>query len=245
MCQRHLHGSGWGIVSRTSQDDETVHQANYVISSIPIRDLVASLDPTPPSAVVTAANGLCYRDYLTVGLVIVERDRFDDHWISVHDPNVKVARIQNVAACSPDMIPEAGKNCYVLEYFCLEGDDLWANDYATLVKLATRELCRLGLASEVDITEGFVTRQRRAYQIYTNGYADKVDSVRRFVEARCPGLFLVGRNGMHKYNNQDHSMMTAMLTAENIVTGEPPYDVWKVNQDAQYHEEGRRFDGGG
>lgn len=233
---RHLHESEWEIVSRTSRGDETVHRANSVISSIPMRDLVASLEPTPPSAVVTAANGLRYRDHLTVGLVVVERDRFDDHWIYIHDPNVKVARIQNVAAWSPDMIPEAGKNCYVLEYFCFEGDDLWASDDATLVKLATRELCRLGLASEVDITEGFVTRQRKAYPVYTNGYADKVDSVRRFVEARCPGLFLIGRNGMHKYNNQDHSMMTAMLTVENIVTGEPRYDVWKVNQDAQYHE---------
>ena len=179
-----------------------------------------------------------YRDFLAVGLVVEERRLFDDHWLYIHDPGVKVGRIQNVRSWSPEMVPDSGRNCCVMEYFCFEGDDFWTRGDAGLIACATRELVRLGLARPGDVSDGFVVRQKKAYPVYDPGYADRVRTIRRFVETECPGLHLVGRNGMHRCNNQDHAMMTAMLAVENVVAGKPRYDVWKVNQDAEYVEDG-------
>jgi protoporphyrinogen oxidase len=136
------------------------------------------------------------------------------------------------------MVPDPGLACYGLEYFCSEGDGMWDRPDAELVALARRELAALGLAAEADVEDGCVVRQRKAYPVYDGDYARHVEVIRRALAAGYPGLHLVGRNGMHKYNNQDHAMMTAMLTVENIVAGEDRYDVWAVNQDAEYHEEG-------
>jgi len=133
------------------------------------------------------------------------------------------------------MIPDPAMNCYGMEYFCFEGDGLWQSPDDELVKLAIKEIGYLGLAKEQDIKEGYVVRQKKAYPVYDEDYAKHVDTIRNVLE-NCPGLHLVGRNGMHKYNNQDHAMMTAMLTAKNIMAGKQIYDVWKVNQDAEYHE---------
>ena len=242
---RRLDGGGWEVLSRTRGGDEARHEAEFVISSAPVRELVACIEPAPPPEVAAAAAGLRYRDFLLVGLIVEDRGLFDDHWLYIHDPDVKVGRILNVKAWSPEMVPHPGRSCLGLEYFCFEGDGLWASDDNALVARAGDELVRLGLARPDDVCEGFVVRQRKAYPVYDDGYAERVGIVRRFIEAECPGLHLVGRNGMHKYNNQDHAMMTAMLGVENIIAGEPRYDVWKVNQDAEYHEEIGRSDGGG
>ena len=239
-------GRGWEVTARTRGGAETRYEADAVISSAALRDLVACLDPRPPAEVRAAAQGLRYRDFLIVGLVVDDRpDGFDDQWLYIHDPEVRVARIQNFKAWSPDMVPDGGRRCLGMEYFCFEGDGLWASSDAALVERAGRELVRLGLALPGEVRRGFVVRQEKAYPIYDEGYAERVETVRRFIEAECPGLHPVGRNGLHRYNNQDHSMMTAMLAAENVMAGGRRYDVWKVNQDAEYHEEGGEAPGGG
>ena len=236
--------NGWNIVARSHDGVETLHKADFVISSAPIRELVTIIEPAVPRDVASAAAALSYRDFLVVGLVVRDRNIFDDNWIYIHDPEVKVGRIQNFKSWSPEMVPEPAKNCYGMEYFCFEGDGLWTSPDEDLVELASDELIRLDLAQPGDITDGFVIRQKKAYPVYDDSYAENVNVVRRSIEEAYPGLCLVGRNGMHKYNNQDHAMMTAILTVENIVAGEQIYDVWRVNQDAEYHEEQRDSDEG-
>ncbi|MCY3986115.1 MAG: FAD-dependent oxidoreductase, partial [Candidatus Dadabacteria bacterium] len=230
---------GWDVVAQSQDGTKTHHEADFVISSAPIRELVASIEPAVSQDVAKAAAALSYRDFLVVGLVVKDRNIFDDNWIYIHDPGVKVGRIQNFKSWSPEMVPDSAKNCYGMEYFCFEGDGLWMSKDEDLVKLASDELVRLELARPGDVYEGFVIRQKKAYPVYDDNYVENVQVVRRSIEESYPGLCLVGRNGMHKYNNQDHAMMTAMLTVENIIAGEKVYDVWRVNQDAEYHEEQR------
>jgi len=148
-----------------------------------------------------------------------------------------VGRIQNFKSWSPEMVPNAEQACYGMEYFCFEGDGLWQMSDADLIALATKEVEQLGLAQAGDVEDGCVTRQRKAYPVYDDHYREYIAAVRTELEAHYPTLHLVGRNGMHKYNNQDHSMMTAMLTVENIVAGKNLYDIWGVNEDAEYHEQ--------
>ncbi len=215
-------------------------EADHVISSAPMRELAACLQPAPPAAVLQAAKKLRYRDFLTVALIVRPTNRFDDNWIYIHEPGVKVGRVQNFASWSPEMVPDENLACYGLEYFCFEGDGLWSSSDADLVALASRELESLGLVKAGDVIDGHVVRQPKAYPVYDDEYARHVETIRTEIERRYPGLHLVGRNGMHKYNNQDHAMMTAMLTARNIIAGEQLFDVWNVNQDAEYHEAGDR-----
>jgi len=212
--------------------------ADHVISSAPVRDLVAGLSPALPAAARAAAAALRYRDFLVVALIVKDRDAFDDNWIYIHDPGVMVGRIQNFKSWSPEMVPDPALNCYGMEYFCFEGDGLWNTADGELVALAAKELVSLGLAARDDILDGTVIRQVKAYPVYDDAYRQHVAQVRDAIAASCPNLHLVGRNGMHKYNNQDHAMMTAMLTARNILAGRQVYDVWRVNQDAEYHESG-------
>jgi protoporphyrinogen oxidase len=212
--------------------------ATDVISSAPMRELVKGLTPRVSEEARQAADSLKYRDFLTVAVVLLDRHLFDDNWIYIHEPGVKVGRIQNFKSWSPEMIPDPKLCCYGLEYFCFEGDGTWASRDEDLIELAKSELERLGLASRADVLDGCVVRQAKAYPVYDDEYATHVETIRREVDARFPNLHLVGRNGMHKYNNQDHAMMTAMLAAENILAGRQVYDVWRVNQDAEYHEAG-------
>ena len=228
----------WVVVSRGPAGEERRDAAAHVVSSTSMRELIGNMAPPPPGDVAAAAAGLRYRDFLIVCLTLrVDRAAFDDQWIYVHDPNVRVGRIQNFKSWSPHMVPP-GAACLGMEYFCFAGGALWESDDQALISLATGELARLGLARSSDVRGGFVVRQPKAYPVYDDGYAGRVAIVRRFVETACPGLHLVGRNGMHKYNNQDHAMMTAMLSVANIIAGERRHDVWKVNQDAEYIEEG-------
>jgi protoporphyrinogen oxidase len=215
-------------------------EADHVISSAPMRELATAIHPALPPAVREAAAKLRYRDFLTVALIVRPTNRFDDNWIYIHEPGVKVGRVQNFASWSPEMVPDTNLACYGLEYFCFEGDGLWTSSDSDLVALASRELESLGLVKAGDVIDGHVVRQPKAYPVYDDEYARHVETIRSELEAHYPGLHLVGRNGMHKYNNQDHAMMTAMLTARNILAGEQLYDVWNVNQDAEYHEAGDR-----
>lgn len=216
---------------------QSVH-ARHVISSAPMRDVVASVSPRP--ACRAASDGLRYRDFLTVAVILGNDGRlFDDNWIYIHDPAVKVGRIQNFASWSPEMIPEPGLACLGLEYFCFEGDGVWDSPDQALIEQAAAELEHLGLAKREQIVDGCVVRQAKAYPVYDDDYRAIVDRVRAEFAADYPNLHFVGRNGMHKYNNQDHAMMTAILTVENILAGHPRFDIWGVNEDAEYHEEVR------
>jgi protoporphyrinogen oxidase len=215
---------------------ETVIRAAHAISSAPMRELAARLHPLPQSTL--EASRLKYRDFLTVALKIRSADLFPDNWIYIHDSKVKVGRIQNFRSWSPEMVPDESVACVGLEYFCFEGDDLWASTDDDLIKLATAEMAILGLVDPKQVIGGAVVRQEKAYPVYDDEYAANVAAMRHELEAKHPTLHLVGRNGMHRYNNQDHAMMTAMLSVENIVAGARVYDTWCVNEDAEYHEAG-------
>jgi protoporphyrinogen oxidase len=214
-------------------------QARHVISSAPLKALVNGLAPKMSERALHAANSLRYRDFLTVVLILKDRSAFADNWIYIHDPSVKVGRVQNFKSWSPEMVPDPTMTCYGLEYFCFEGDGLWSSSDTDLIERAKTELEKIGLAKREDVTDGTVVRQPKAYPVYDDDYAKHVATIRAELEATCPNLHLVGRNGMHKYNNQDHAMMTAMLCAKNIALGQNVYDLWQVNQDAEYHEAGK------
>jgi protoporphyrinogen oxidase len=229
----------WTVAtSREGRGEQLV--AEHVVSSVPLRNLVQMLRPQLSRQALESAGALRYRDFLTVMLVLKDANRFDDNWIYIHDPGVKVGRIQNFKSWSPEMVPDPSLCCYGLEYFCFEGDGLWTSSDKDLLALAAGELEKIGLASRAEVLDGCVVRQPKAYPVYDASYAANVEVIRRELKERFPTLHLTGRNGMHKYNNQDHSMMTAMLTVENILAGRELYDVWRVNEDAEYHEEGER-----
>jgi protoporphyrinogen oxidase len=237
-CEYDAESATWTV--RYKDQAGTVHtlQSEHVISSAPMRELANGIQPPISDAAKRAANGLKYRDFLTVMLILKNRDAFEDNWIYIHDPKVKVGRIQNFRSWSPEMVPDPELACYGLEYFCFEHDGLWDSSDADLINLAKKELIQIGLAKEGDLLDGTVVRQKKAYPVYDDDYAKNVAAVRDELETRYPNLHLVGRNGMHKYNNQDHAMMTAMLCVENILADTKLYDLWQVNGDAEYHEGG-------
>jgi protoporphyrinogen oxidase len=238
-CRFDPTTSSWTITARTPDGKVEEFRGEHLISSMPIRQLVSQIAPRLPEAAVQAAESLRYRDFLTVGLILRDRNRFNnDNWIYVHDPDVKVGRIQNYKAWSPEMVPDERYCCYGLEYFCFEGDGLWNMADDDLLALARKELEQVQLAVGADVVDGCVIRQRKAYPVYDDDYKLHVDVIRRALEAHCSNLQLVGRNGMHKYNNQDHAMMTGLLAGRNILAGKQTYDVWSVNEDAEYHESG-------
>ncbi|RPF71470.1 NAD(P)/FAD-dependent oxidoreductase [Aurantiacibacter spongiae] len=227
---------GWRMTATSADGAETVIRAAHAVSSAPMRQLAARLHPLP--ATTLQANNLKYRDFLTVALMIRSEDLFPDNWIYIHDSKVKVGRVQNFRSWSPEMVPDEDVACVGLEYFCFEGDGLWSMADDDLVELAKTEMDILGLVSPDKVIGGAVVRQEKAYPVYDEDYAANVEAMRTELEERHPTLHLVGRNGMHRYNNQDHAMMTAMLTVENILAGERVYDTWCVNEDAEYHEAG-------
>jgi protoporphyrinogen oxidase len=206
-----------------------------VISSLPLRAIAGVADPAPPPEVLEAARGLRYRDFLTVALVLDGEDLFPDNWIYIHEPGVRVGRIQNYRSWSPWMVPDASKACVGLEYFCFKGDELWNMPDDELVELATRELVELGLASPDKVERGYAVRVPKAYPMYDADYAERVERIRAWVEG-LTNLQQVGRNGLHRYNNSDHSMLTAMRAVDNIVQG-TRHDLWAVNAESVYLEE--------
>jgi protoporphyrinogen oxidase len=228
----------WTVTYEDAHKNTYTITSMHLVSSAPIRQLINGITPAVSEKTRLAANALKYRDFLTVVLILKDRKAFDDNWIYIHDPSVKVGRVQNFKSWSPEMVPDPEMTCYGLEYFCFDGDDLWCSSDAELIKRAILELVKIGLAKAEDIVDGCVVRQAKAYPVYDEDYAKNVTAIREEIENHYPGLHLVGRNGMHKYNNQDHAMMTGMLCAANILAGECVYDLWNVNQDAEYHEEG-------
>jgi len=225
--------------SLTTRQGAIYKDFDYVISSAPLAALIPSIQPTLPLSVKQAAQSLRYRDFLTVVLICNDEDAFHDNWVYIHDPSVKVGRIQNFKFWSPYMVPDDSTSCYGLEYFCFEGDGLWTSSNEDLIELAKKEIAKIGLAQPSSVLDGYVVRQPKAYPVYDQDYKEHVEKIRQGIKG-LSGLYLTGRNGMHKYNNQDHSMMTAMLAAKNIIAEEELYDLWAVNEDAEYHESGGR-----
>ena len=232
---RHRDGRAYEVVAVHPDGREQVFGCTHVISSMPFAKLVAGMDPAPPPEVLEAAGGIHYRDFLSVALVVPEEFAFPDNWIYIHAPEVKVGRIQNYGSWSPFMVKD-GRTCLGLEYFVFEGDDMWSMADEKLIELAKREIAFLGLVDPDRVELGHVVRVPKAYPTYDHGYDERVEVLRKWVEANTPNVHPVGRNGMHRYNNQDHSMFTAMLTVENIL-GRGPHDIWSVNVEQEYHEE--------
>jgi protoporphyrinogen oxidase len=217
------------------RDGRTVVQpAAHVVSTMPLRECLRALHPPAPSEVHENSERLKYRDFLTVALIVDDANLFPDNWIYIHDASVRVGRIQNFKNWSPEMVPDPSKTCLGLEYFCSVGDDLWSLSDAELVALGRRELAQIGLARAEKILDGTVVRMPKAYPVYDDGFSDVVAAARRYLDS-FGNLQLIGRNGTHKYNNQDHSMVMAMLAARNIF-GEH-HDLWALNADDEYQEE--------
>ncbi len=208
--------------------------ASAVLSTMPLRTLVRSLSPEAPPEVRAAADRLNYRDFITVALILDAPETFPDNWIYVHDEKVKLGRVQNFKNWSPEMVPDPKMTCLGLEYFCFEGDGLWTMADQDLVALGTKEMATIGLIDPTKVVDGTVVRMPKAYPVYDEGYEDALGVVRQYLDG-FSNLQVAGRNGMHKYNNQDHSMVTAMLAVQNLLGGH--HDVWAVNADDEYHEE--------
>jgi protoporphyrinogen oxidase len=214
---------------------EEIIQGTDFVSSMPVTEFIKKLNPPPPQAVLEAAEKLHYRDFLTVCLIVDKPDLFPDNWIYIHDPEVKVGRIQNFKNWSPDMVPDSTKTSLGLEYFCSEGDEVWTMPDAELIELGKREVDHIGLASYTDIEDGCVVRVPKSYPVYDSEYREYLALVRKFVDG-LENFQTIGRNGLHRYNNQDHAMLTGMLAVENLVLGEK-HDLWNVNTEQEYHEE--------
>jgi protoporphyrinogen oxidase len=211
-------------------------EAEHFISTMPLRSLVRALGSFAPESVRAAAESLAYRDFILIALILDRPRLFPDNWIYCHTPGIKVGRVQNFNNWSPALVPDADKTCLGMEYFCFKGDGLWQQQDEELVALASRELEVLGLARGARVLEGTVVRMPKAYPIYDATYRNHLDIIRPFLDS-IPNLHTIGRNGMHKYNNQDHSMYTAMLTLANL--NGATNDLWAVNDDLDYHEEQR------
>lgn len=234
----HAGGRVSSIVARVNGQDRTFEGDEFILS-MPLKETVLAFQPPLPEPALAAANKLRYRDFLTIALVVEGENPFPDNWIYIHEPGVKLGRIQNFKNWSEAMIGRPGTTCLGLEYFCFAGDGLWTASDADLIELAKKELSELGLARPDRVSGGTVVRVEKAYPVYDPGYQDRLAAIRRELTG-FTNLHVVGRNGMHKYNNQDHSMMTAILAVRNLEGGR--FDLWNVNSDAEYHEDSPQTD---
>ena len=238
VAVNHAHGRVESVTVATNSH-QTEYAVDSVISSIALSDLVKKLDPPPPPHVLEAAHKLRYRELCLVALMLDQEQPFPDNWIYLHDPGTRAGRVQNFGAWSEDMV-RPGTTCLGVEYFCFEGDDIWQMPDDQAVRLATDELARIGLVDPSRVLDGVKVRVPKAYPMYDSTYEENVEILRKYISTFA-NLQTCGRNGLHRYNNQDHSMWTAILAALNIVDG-AAYDVWSVNTEAEYHEEGEAVD---
>jgi len=238
VALKHQDDHVESIVVRTN-GHVTEHPVEAVVSSIPLSELVYNLDPPAPPEVLEAAGKLRYRDFCLVALMTTEQEPFPDNWIYIHDPGTRAGRVQNFGAWSEGMV-QPGTTCLGVEYFCFEDDDIWSMPDTEAVELAKAELARIQLLDPEKVIDGVKVRVPKAYPMYDANYEEAVEVIRSYI-ARFDNLQTCGRNGLHRYNNQDHSMWTAILATLNIVDNES-YDVWSVNAEAEYHEEGELVD---
>lgn len=233
---RHRKGRVESVIGHKSNGERVEFDGDQFISSMPLRRLIQSLDPLPPDQVLEAANSLRYRDYLTVVLMAKREHVFPDNWIYIHSPEVKMGRIQNYKNWSPEMVPDQSRSSLGLEYFLWQQDDEWTWSNDRLIDLGIKECAQIGLIQPDEVEDGTVVRMKKAYPVYDQDYQNRVDIIRNYLET-LPNLQTIGRNGLHRYNNQDHSMLTGVYAARNVV-GENN-DVWAVNTEQDYHEEVR------
>jgi protoporphyrinogen oxidase len=234
VALRHAGGRVESVVVRTNAH-ESEHLVDGVLSSIPLSELVLALDPPAPGPVCEAARRLRYRDLVVVALMTRDPEPFPDNWIYLHDPRTRAGRVQNFGAWSPSMV-RPGTTCLGVEYFCFQGDELWRMPNDEAVALARDELARIGLVDPAQIFDGVKVAVAKAYPMYDRHYREAVATIRGYLESFA-NLETCGRNGLHRYNNQDHSMWTATLAARNLLDG-AGYDVWSVNTEDEYLEEG-------
>ena len=252
-CTEIIEGNGSQVlmetrVSRVEHDGDRITkviaqkgnetfevEAEQFISSMPVTALARCMAPAPPQEVIDASNSLQYRDFLIVSIIVDQEDLFPDNWIYIHSPDFKVGRIQNFKNWSPAMVPDHRKTCLGMEYFCSEGDEIWNMTDEELIALASKEIQGLGLMEKgIKVEDGTVIRQRKAYPVYDADYKGHLQVVRDYL-AGFKNLQTVGRNGMHRYNNQDHSMMSGLLAAKNLLGGS--HDLWNINTEQEYHED--------
>ena len=232
---RHDDNGAYEVRAVDPSGNEYVYPCTHVISSMPLGALCQAMDPPVDERTAEAAVAMRHRDHLTVALVVPQEHSFSDNWIYVHDPEVEVGRVQNYGSWSPFMVKE-NRSCLGLEFFVNEGDEMWTKSDDELIEQGKRELLKLGLISDAASVEtGYVVRMPKAYPVYDEDYQANVSTLRKWLEVNTPNVYPCGRNGMHKYNNQDHSMFTAMLSVENIFGAH--HDVWSVNVEAEYHEQ--------
>jgi protoporphyrinogen oxidase len=233
---REIHCDGGRIVAVTTEgsDGPRTHRGDSFVSTMPLADLITGLRPPAPEAVLASARQLRYRDFITVALIIDQAELFPDNWIYIHDPGVQVGRIQNFKNWSAEMVPDPRFTVLGLEYFCSSKDTLWSSSDEQLIAIAKDELETLGLADKSKVVDGAVVRQPKAYPMYDHDYRANVAKIREYLAIEALNLQVAGRNGMHKYNNQDHAMMTGLMAARNIMGG--TFDLWRVNSDAEYLE---------
>ena len=232
----HEHARGGWYLELAGSPGSRHGPYQHVISSAPLGSIISAIANPLPAELHTAASGLTYRDFMLVALILRPGPSFPDQWLYIHDPDLQVGRIQNFANWSPEMVDGSGRRCYGMEYFCFRQDVIWNLADQELIALATEELVSLGLAEPGEVVDGCVVRQAKAYPVYDDTYQSRIDTIRAGLAQHCPGLHQVGRNGMHRYNNQDHSMMTAMVTVRTILEPAARLDPWLVNQDAEYIE---------
>jgi len=233
----HADGVARSVTTVGPDGGESTYEADHVISSMPFPALLRAMDPPPPAEVLRAADDLAFRDFLSVALVVPEDlVPWTDNWIYIHAPEVKTMRVQNFGSWSPYMVRD-GRNVLGLEYTVNEGDEWWGASDDELIEKGKAELEALGLVDARDVEAGYVVRMPKAYPVYDDAYQANVETLRAWLAANAANVHPVGRNGMHRYNNQDHSMYTAMLTVENIYGAS--HDVWEVNVEEDYHEEVR------
>jgi protoporphyrinogen oxidase len=229
------NGKGIEELEIASNGHKEIIRGAHFISSMPVTEFIKKITPPPPETVVNATEKLKYRDFLTVCLIVNKGNLFPDNWIYVHDSQVKVGRIQNFKNWSTEMVPDPNKTSLGLEYFCTEGDSLWNIPDTDLIELGKQELDRIGLANYGDIEDGCVFRVSKAYPIYDSEYREYLTIVKDYL-ATLENCQTIGRNGLHRYNNQDHSMLTGMLAVRNVTLGEKN-DLWNVNAEKEFHEE--------
>jgi protoporphyrinogen oxidase len=233
---KHRHGRVECVSGRTETGERLDFEGSHFVSTMPLRELIAAMDPQPPEKVVQAAQGLRYRDYLTVVLVINREEVFPDNWIYIHSPEVKMGRMQNYKNWSPYMVPDASRTSLGLEYFLWDKDEEWTWSNDRLIELGVRECAQIGIIHPREVEDGTVVRMEKAYPVYDHQYLAQVQTVRQYLET-LTNFQTIGRNGLHRYNNQDHSMVTGVYAARNIMGGD--HDVWAVNTEKEYHEEGQ------
>lgn len=223
------------VIYRNNSGKEDAVRVGSLISSMPISELFNLFSPKIPQDILAASKSLHYRDFITVALIIDQSEMFPDNWIYIHEPSVNVGRIQNFKNWSPELVPDQNKTCLGLEYFCFKNDSLWNMKDTDMIEMAKKELSAIGLANYEDILDGKVIRMEKTYPVYDDAYEKAMPVIKKAV-SQFKNLYPVGRNGMHKYNNQDHAMITAMLAVENILDG-AGHNLWEVNVDRVYHEE--------